>query len=927
VRVLGLAVVLTLALSEDAAARTPADGGWRRGVVVDQSGAAVAGARLTVRSSQGSALGDDATGDDGTFAIGPLPPGTYALEVSASQFEKRLLSIVVDEADAPPLRVVLGLAPFENDVTVTAERGTVASVDRAASLVTVRQAEDFQRRPLPTIGSALEGAAGVMVQQSTYGQASPFLRGLTGYQVLNLVDGVRLNNTTFRSGPNQYLAFVDASQSRQVEAMLGPASSQFGSDAMGGTLQVLTPAVGFRSDRGVTPSVAANLFGATADRSAGTDATLFLRGANATGLVGASRRRLGDVRGGGGRDSHQVLHRLFGLTDDQVAGVVGERQVDTGFTQTSAHAKAAVRLGDRQHVTAWYQRSEQDDVRGYKDLWGGLGRLRSDFDPQRLQLFYGRYERFGAGPLDWVSATVSVNSQTDGSVRQNLRVTDPVVRDAVAVDAFGYAAQAGARVGSRHTVVFGGELYDERVDARRDETNPVSGAVVQKRALYPNGSRYGTTGLFVQDDIELVRGEHALVARLGGRFTRVSARTDAEANVSDAGASLGVVDSEQVYQDWTFNAGLTWALSRIVTLHGLVGRGFRAPNLNDLGALGLNDLGYEVPAASAIDAGGIIGSSDGEGAVSTTRPVTDLASERLLNYEAGVSFDWGRLHLRVHGFDAELFDPIVRRTLLFPIGAPPSTLAGVAVSPIAPSAAQSSQGVVTVATPADPRAVKSFVNEGRARYYGSDARARYRISSVWSVEASYSYLVGHDLDPTRPVRRLPPQQGFLAVRCQPAGRLPWVEASAVASGPQDRLSGGDITDERIGAARRRSDVTDFFGGGLIAPFLLPGSDGRLGTADDVFGPTGETVAQIRDRVLPLGATINGVPVVNDATRVPLYTGTPGFVVLNVRGGFAVTQHLDVTAALMNVFDRNYRVHGSGVDAAGRSLFLTVRVLY
>ena len=51
----------------------------------------------------------------------------------------------------------------------------------------------------------------------------------------------------------------------------------------------------------------------------------------------------------------------------------------------------------------------------------------------------------------------------------------------------------------------------------------------------------------------------------------------------------------------------------VVSVHGLVGRGFRAPNLNDLGALGLNDLGYEVPAESAIDSGGFIGASDGEG--------------------------------------------------------------------------------------------------------------------------------------------------------------------------------------------------------------------------------------------------------------------------------------------------------------------------
>ena len=62
---------------------------------------------------------------------------------------------------------------------------------------------------------------------------------------------------------------------------------------------------------------------------------------------------------------------------------------------------------------------------------------------------------------------------------------------------------------------------------------------------------------------------------------------------------------------------------------------------------------------------------------------------------------------------------------------------------------------------------------------------------------------------------------------------------------------------RIGAARRRSDITDFFQGSLVSPYVLPGADDRPGTADDMFAPTNETAAQIRDRVLPLGATING----------------------------------------------------------------------
>lgn len=898
------------------------------GVVVDESGGGVPGAQLTVRTAQGAPLRDIATAADGSFALDALPSGSYWLDVTAHPFKEQRLRLELGGTVAAPLRIVL-LAAFQSEVTVTAERGTVADVDRTAPVVTVRTADDFRGRPLATIGNALEGATGVMVQQSTYGQVSPFLRGLTGYQVLNLVDGIRLNNTTFRSGPNQYLAFVDPSQGGRIEAMLGPASAQFGSDAMGGAIQVLTPDIHFRTGDRRVATGAVNLFAGSADESRGADASLFFRGQKVTGMLGASRRELDSLRAGGGRDSHHVLTRLFGLDARQIDALLGDRLQETGFSQSAIYAKGSARFGTDQNVTAWYQRSDQDDVKGYKDLWGGLGRIRSDFDPQQLQLLYARYEHANVARLDWLSATFSVNAQDDGSTRQNLRPVDPILLDDVRADAFGYAIQAGRRLGDRHALVLGGEVYDEHVDARRDETNPVSGITVQKRALYPNGSRYTTTGLFLQDQFEMIRGDggRALVARLGGRFTRVDVRTDAAANRSQSGESLGVVDSAQSDQDWTFSAGLTWSVNRAMSVHGLVGRGFRAPNLNDLGALGLNDLGYEVPASSIIDAGAFVGAGDGEGVLSSGRAVSRLESEQLMNYELGVALDWDRLYVRVQGFDAELQSPIVRRTIVFPVNAVPSALAGVPVTPIAQTPAQADQGVVSVATGIDPRAVKAFVNEGSARYYGADAVVRYRFARRWTLDTNYSYLVGHDLNPTRPVRRLPPQHGAVTARYAPGGVLSWVEATTLFSGAQDQWSGGDVTDERIGAARRRVDITDFFRAGRISPYIQAGADGVMGTADDLFGPTAETVAQIRDRVLPIGATINGVAVVNDATRVPLYTETPGFVSINLRAGLVFTRHLRATFGLVNALDRNYRVHGSGVDAPGRGGFASISVSF
>ncbi|RPI23399.1 MAG: Plug domain-containing protein, partial [Acidobacteria bacterium] len=76
-----------------------------------------------------------------------------------------------------------------NEITVTARRGAIEEAAESAWLVAAAEESEMGSRPMPTIGNALEGAPGVLVQQSTYGQVSPFLRGLTGYHVLNLVDG------------------------------------------------------------------------------------------------------------------------------------------------------------------------------------------------------------------------------------------------------------------------------------------------------------------------------------------------------------------------------------------------------------------------------------------------------------------------------------------------------------------------------------------------------------------------------------------------------------------------------------------------------------------------------------------------------------------------------------------------------------------
>ncbi len=867
-----------------------AEGAVVKGRVSDVRGAGVPGAMVELVSAAQVTVARTVSGEDGRFQLPEVAPGAYSARGTKEGFATRALAVGGGERDPEEIELVLAPAPLTQAVTVTAQRGAVEDpvATETASVTRVREAQ----MPAATVGEWLSGAPGILVQQTAPSQVSPFLRGLTGYQVLNLVDGVRYNNSTFRSGPNQYLAYLEPSQVQRMEATLGPGSAQYGSDALGGTIQVLTAESRFASGREAEWHGDVTLFGATADLSGGAEARLSAAGERWFWLAGLSGRRHQDLRAGGGTDSRHTLRRLFGAEDGVIDSITGTRQQDTGFAQYGFHGKAAFRLSERQILSGWYQRGRQEMARNYKDLWGGLGRMESGMTPQGLDLGYVRWEMVGWRGFESISGTFSVNSQLDGTVRQNLRATDTRVRDEGRVDAYGGSGQAVARAGARHWLVFGGEWYDEQIQSARTETNPVTGAVRNPRPLYPDGSRYRTAAVFGQDRWEVIPNRLRVTG--GGRFTAVRYANPAEPR-------FGTPAGEQTFRDGTFHVSALYQIHPAFGVHALVGRGFRAPNTNDLGALGLNDLGYEIPASSAGNA--LLGSNAGEGAVSLGREVGSLRAEHLLNTEFGVRWNTRRLRGRAQAFLSTLEDPIVRRTLLYAAGSVPGTLAGLAVRPLPPTAAQAAQGVVTVATELDPRAVKAFVNDGRTRYSGIEAWTEWTPARRWVAEFGYSFLAGRDMDPNRPVRRLPPQQGTARVRYL-ATRW-WVETGIVATGAQSLLSGGDLDDERIGASRSRNDIASFFAGARIAPWI--DAQGR-------FTPTGETLRQIQDRVLP------GVA---DSLRVPLYRSTAGWWTWNAAAGAPLGERWHLLAGVSNVLDRNYRVHGSGADSGGVNAWLSL----
>ena len=84
---------------------------------------------------------------------------------------------------------------------------------------TIKNKKELQVVNFRTTPEALMGASGVFIQKTNHGGGSAFIRGLTGNQTLTIIDGIRLNNATYRYGPNQYLNTIDLYTIEQIEVI------------------------------------------------------------------------------------------------------------------------------------------------------------------------------------------------------------------------------------------------------------------------------------------------------------------------------------------------------------------------------------------------------------------------------------------------------------------------------------------------------------------------------------------------------------------------------------------------------------------------------------------------------------------------------------------------------------------------------------
>ncbi len=893
-------VGIMLFLSAIQVAYAGADGAVS-GIVRDSSGAVISDATVSLLTAQKAVVASAKTDAQGKFAFSDIPQGSYLLVVSSRGFADRRHAVTVGSPGADSLEVIVEPRPLIEEVTITTNPGNVESAVSVSQQVNVINEEQIEERAKAIVAQVANEEVGVHLQRTSPTVSGIFIRGLTGNKVNVFIDGVRYSNAAQRGGVNSFLNLIDQSNLQAVEILRGPNSAQYGSDAIGGSVQFLTFTPAFATGDPDFRGKFSTSFD-SADASFGSNLLTTFATKRFALLTNLTGRRVNTTRVGQEVDSHNAVTRFFALPSSLV---IGDRLPDTAFTQYGGLMKLSFEPGQGHHLTLNYARSQQDGGKRYDQLLGGDGNLIADLRNFMLDFAYARYNKVQLGWFDTFTAIYSFNSQREERVNQggNGNPNATITHEFERTNAHGVQAFLGKQWNVRNNLLFGGEYYSEEVDAPSFGLNPVTQVSSLRRPRVPNGARFKSGGVYVQDIFEAIPNKLRLVGNVRWSGASYTARAADSPLVN--GNPLWPDDSLS-FDNVTYRAGLVVTPVEGFSLSANFSRGFRAPHITDLGTLGLTGSGFEVAAPDVAGLGGTIGSSAGSTAVSTGRAVEQVGPEKSMNYEFGAHYHHRRFDTNFAFFVNDVDDNIVKQALILPLGSTGKLLGTTPITSQLPS------GVVFVAASTNPVLVRANFDD--VRIYGFEHTLDARITSDWSVGTIFTYLHARDRRTDLPPNiegGTPAPDGWLKLRYSPAGRRWWVEPYMHAAARQDRLSSLDLEDRRTGAGRSRGAIANFFNNGArFRGLISPGPDGVPGNADDRLIATGETLAQVQNRVLGIGVT-----------SAPLYTAIPGYVTFNVRGGVRFGERHEVMLDFANIGDRNYRGISWGLDAPGRGIYL------
>ncbi|MBM3237373.1 TonB-dependent receptor [Candidatus Poribacteria bacterium] len=685
----------------------------------------------------------------------------------------------------PPLGKGENKTVHLGEIAVTATRAAKDTF-RTPNAISVIEQANIERMNAQITPLILRETVGVFAQKTTHGQGSPILRGLTGYQTYIQVDGIRLNNSTFRSGPNQYLATINPDSLRRVEVFRGPGSVLYGSGAMGGVISVFTKDADTPGTKELI--IKPRLFGKFASADREKDGRLEVSGGyDRLGfIIGGGVKDVEDLRPGRGYDV-QLKNRKFYLTSQKPTSIPADAwlvdvESPVGWREYSSDTKLSLNLSDNQAVKLAYQLVRQPDVPRYDSL--STKQFEVFSFAQNRDLAYANYVGKKLVPvLDELSASISYHRQKEENKQVQTGKTEQT-KLSDTVGTFGLSAQGTSLAAKKQRITVGSDFYFDNLSSKTIKTdlNTKAEKIDETWGVFPDGSKFWDLNLFAQDEIQIL---DRLEVTLGGRY----ALSSAEADLSSRDKSFGVFKDS--WPALTGSAGVVVGIIDELNLVGNVANSFRAPTLNDTTAVIVTNEGVDAPSL-------------------------DLEPEKGLTAEGGFKARYKYFSGSLIYYFSQIKDLVAR----VPVE---EAYKGQTLPELYTD--------IQAAYPGLDVFVQDNIDE--AQIQGVEIDGLAPITNEWSIFGNLTFtrgkvtvLNGKAPDPNKPwesrIRREPPLNGLLGVRFEEKDDRFWGEFFARGAVKQNRLSEGDIRDPRIPGLTRDVKEVKFDENGRAIDAGTPG---------------------------------------------------------------------------------------------------------
>ncbi|WP_298900829.1 TonB-dependent receptor [uncultured Psychroserpens sp.] len=472
-----------------------------------------------------------------------------------------------------------------NEVVVSASKFEQSKRDIPQTIVNI-SSKNIQFENPQTSADLLESTGNVYIQKSQLGGGSPLIRGFSTNRLLITVDGVRMNNATFRGGNLQNVISIDPFTIQNTEITLGAGSVVYGSDAIGGVMSFYTqkPQLSYKDSLYFNANAALRYATANKEKTGHLDLNFGLK--KWAFLSSISYTDFDDLRmGKHGPDDYLRTEYVETVNGEDVV-VQNENpriQTPTGYDQINFLQKVRYEpkenlnfdLGLYYSTTSSYSR--YDRLLRYLD--GNLRSAEWNYGPQRW--FMGNFQvtklSSSSNLYDKIQATAAYQNFQESRHDRDFQSDIRNIREEM-VDAYSLNVDLEKGLSTKSKLFYGLEYVYNKVNSDGLETNIAANTNTPTVSRYPDGSNWQSIAAYASFKY---KPNSKFVFQSGLRYNHIVAKADFTEN--NQFLNLPFNSTRLNSGAVTGTAGISWMPSKMMQWKFNASTAFRAPNIDDIG--------------------------------------------------------------------------------------------------------------------------------------------------------------------------------------------------------------------------------------------------------------------------------------------------------------------------------------------------------